>query len=80
MFGKPAESLLPTEEELAKMRADLANLMLVMRANLTPAFDAADGMRADLEKRGWSPTAAEGMAMTWLTRVIVNFTPVGGQE
>lgn len=37
---------------------------------LQPLFDAADGMRADLERRGWSPTKAEQIAHQWLTLVL----------
>lgn len=46
-------------------------------ANLTSALmelvkaakmiaDAADSLRKDLEGRGWSPTAAEAAALSWL--------------
>jgi hypothetical protein len=35
-----------------------------------PFLDAADGMRADLERRGWSPTQAERIAGAWLTGCI----------
>lgn len=30
---------------------------------LQPMFDASDGVRAELERRGWSPTAAETAAL-----------------
>lgn len=48
-------------------RTFLANMMLEMTDVMTPIFDTADGMRADLENRGWSPTAAEAAATAWLT-------------
>lgn len=48
------------------MRHELSNALLIMAEQTAPVFDAADGMRADLEKRGWSPTAAEQVALTWL--------------
>lgn len=57
---------LPTPEELAQQRHDLANAMLVFTEQMTPVFDTADGMRRDLEKRGYSPTAAEQVAIAWL--------------
>ncbi|GAB2331774.1 hypothetical protein AB0N20_27415 [Streptomyces griseoincarnatus] len=56
----------PTPDELAQQRHELANAMLTMTEQITPIFDTADGMRADLEKRGWSPTAAEQVALAWL--------------
>lgn len=31
-----------------------------------PMFDAAKGVRAQLETEGWSPTAAETVATEWL--------------
>ena len=36
----------------------------------TPVFDAAEGMKADLERRGWSPTMAETIAGQWLAQVM----------
>ena len=46
---------------------DLVNLLLAVNETLGPVFDAADGVRVNLERRGWSPTAAELAALTWLT-------------
>lgn len=57
---------MPTPAELEKMRHDLSNALLVMSEQMAPIFDAAEGMKADMEKRGWSPTAAEQVALTWL--------------
>lgn len=37
---------------------------------LTPIFEAAEGMKADLERRGWSPTVAESVAHQWLLNVM----------
>lgn len=37
---------------------------------LSPLFDAADGMKADLERRGWSPTMAEAIAHQWISLVL----------
>jgi hypothetical protein len=34
---------------------------------LKPVFEAAEGIKADMESRGWSPTAAEAVATEWLT-------------
>lgn len=57
---------MPSPEQLAKERHTLASGLLMMSEQMAPIFDTADGMRADLEKRGWSPTAAETAALTWL--------------
>lgn len=56
----------PDVEELARMREELSNQLLAATEQMAPLFDAADGMKADMEKRGWSPTAAEQVALTWL--------------
>lgn len=45
---------------------DLSLALLEGVAALAPIFDTADGMKVDLERRGWSPTAAEGAASAWL--------------
>lgn len=79
MFNPPKDKpTVPSLEDQKEVQADLANGMLAMREMLRPAFDAADGMRADLEARGWSPTAAETLTMTWLQRTLINCTPLVG--
>ena len=55
-----------SEQELDRMRHEMATSLLTMQLQLAPIFDAADGIRADMAKRGWSPTAAEAAALTWL--------------
>ncbi|MFF3140408.1 hypothetical protein ACFVRU_01415 [Streptomyces sp. NPDC057927] len=50
----------------AEMKAQLTMAMLDMAGVLEPIYDAADGMKRDLEARGWSPTVAEQCAGTWL--------------
>lgn len=62
---------MPSAEELARARHELSSLLLAAAEQMTPIFDAADGMRADMEKRGWSPTAAETVALTWLQSMVV---------
>lgn len=37
-----------------------------------PLFEAAEGMKADLERRGWSPTAAETIALQWVQLMLVH--------
>ncbi|MFD0032577.1 hypothetical protein ACFVJK_30770 [Streptomyces sp. NPDC127172] len=81
LFRTPAEPPEPAPPDLDEgeaLAAVLANGLLVMREGLTPAFDAADGMRADLLARGWSAQAAEVLTMTWLQQIVVNCTPIIG--
>lgn len=66
----------PTDPE--ELRHAIAVSFLAMREGLAPAFDAADGMRADLQSRGWSPQSAELLTLTWLQRVLINATPLTG--
>lgn len=47
-------------------RADFSNALIQLLDNTSPLLDAADGMRADMERRGWSPTAAEQASLSWL--------------
>lgn len=53
-------------DEQAKAKADLTNSLLELLDGLSPLLDAAEGLKADLERRGWSPTAAEAVALEWL--------------
>lgn len=64
---------------LDQMRAELANVLLVMQEQLAPVYDAADGMRAELTKRGWSPAAAEQVAASWLSTALSGAAN-GGQQ
>lgn len=54
------------QPEADAARKQLALNMMQMSEIIAPVFDTADGMRAELEKRGWSPTAAEAAALEWL--------------
>jgi hypothetical protein len=85
MFRRTPEPPEPTTPDLDEVEAIdanalLANGLLLMREGMAPAFDAADGMRADLLARGWSSQAAEVLTMTWLQRIVANLTPVGDPE
>lgn len=51
-------------------KTELANTLLALGEMFTPIIDYADGMKADLERRGWSPTAAEHASLTWLVGAI----------
>lgn len=55
-----------TGDDAAKARHELASGLLAINEQLEPLFDAADGVRADMERRGYSPTAAEAIALQWL--------------
>lgn len=37
--------------------------LLAMTESLAPLYEAAEGQRAELERRGWSPSAAETVAL-----------------
>jgi hypothetical protein len=75
---EPAEPPAPDLDEAAEVRAQLLNAFLTMHEGMSPAFDAADGIRADLVARGWTPTMAEMLVATWLQRTLINLTPIIG--
>lgn len=58
--------------DLERQRHELAENLLVAQEQMTPIYDAADGIKADLAARGWSPTAAEQAALTWLCAAIAS--------
>jgi hypothetical protein len=65
MFGsKPTPTFDEQREALSRL------LMDNMDVNIRPIFDAADGMRADLLSRGWTPQIAEGLAGQWLAAML----------
>lgn len=51
---------------MSSQSSEMSNALLAMLADYEPIFDTADGMRRQLEQRGWSPTAAEAVALEWL--------------
>lgn len=57
---------MPSKAELERMRNELSSMLMMMSEQVAPIFDAAEGMRRDMEQRGWSPTAAEQVALAWL--------------
>jgi hypothetical protein len=64
MFGTHT----PTIEE---QREALTEQLMDHRASvLTPIFDTADGMRADLLARGWSEHVVEYLAGQWLASML----------
>lgn len=51
---------------MSQMARELASTLQEAMEATSPVFDVADGIRADMERRGWSPTAAEVVALEWL--------------
>jgi hypothetical protein len=45
------------------LKQQMAAALLEMSDLVKPVSEAVDGYKADLERRGYSPTAAEAMAM-----------------
>ncbi|MFI8084342.1 hypothetical protein ACIF6L_26510 [Kitasatospora sp. NPDC086009] len=50
--------------------ASVSEGLLEVREHLVPFFDAADGMRRDMEARGWSSAMAEYVAGRWLANLL----------
>ncbi|MEU3785227.1 hypothetical protein [Streptomyces sp900129855] len=61
-----------TPEEIDHKRNELSNSLLVFAELMAPIFDHADGVRADLKRRGWSAQAAEQVALVWLVNTVQN--------
>lgn len=59
-----------TDNEAAKARAEMSTALMEVQDQFRPIIDAADGMRVDMERRGWSPTAAEQASLSWLLGAI----------
>ena len=59
--------------EMAKGLADLSE-------GIEPFFETANGMRAKLEADGWSPTAAEQVAQTWLMGAMAHLWLMAAQQ
>lgn len=66
MFGQQPQ----TPPSQAEVKAQVTLAMLDMTGALEPVYDTADGMRRELESRGWSPTVAEQAAGVWLCGVL----------
>jgi hypothetical protein len=47
-------------------RTAMRNSLLEVSEDFAPMLDAADGMRAEMERRGWSPTAAEQVGLAYV--------------
>jgi hypothetical protein len=51
-------------------KAAMTSALMDAKEALNPIFDMADGMRRDLEQRGWSPAMAEHLAGVWLQNAL----------
>ena len=54
------------------MDEELPNAMMGVAEAMLPIIEFCEGQRAELERRGWSPTAAESYALQLLTRLTDN--------
>lgn len=58
----------PTMDE---QREALSQALMEVRASIVqPLFDAADGMRADLARRGWSEAVVDHIVGAWLAAML----------
>jgi hypothetical protein len=64
MFGNQAPDIDQMREEFTQ------GIMAAREAVVTPLFDAADGMKADLVRRGWSPEIVDYLAGSWLVAML----------
>ncbi|WP_159031098.1 hypothetical protein [Streptomyces acidiscabies] len=55
------------DDSLARLGHELAETLHQIGMLCSPLFDAADGVKAELERRGWSPGASEDLASEYLT-------------
>lgn len=53
--------------------ATLARELAELGENLEPIFEQAKGIKVKMEADGWSPTAAEQAALTWLVGALAMF-------
>ncbi|MGW2515007.1 hypothetical protein ACWC0A_37695 [Streptomyces scopuliridis] len=62
------ESTQPTVDE--QREAFTTGLMQIRETLIVPLFDAADGMKADLLRRGWSSEIVDYLAGQWLAAML----------
>lgn len=67
------------DETLERLGYELTETLHKVGMLCAPLFDAADGVKAELERRGWSPGASEGLASEYLAlclrRLFADLTP-----
>jgi hypothetical protein len=49
---------------------DIGNGLLELSELMAPMLDAADGLRREMERRGWSAAAAEDAALAWYKHML----------
>jgi hypothetical protein len=54
------------DEALHRLGQELTETLHQVGTLCAPLFDAADGVKAELERRGWSPGASEDLASEYL--------------
>ncbi|MGW5467700.1 hypothetical protein [Streptomyces chartreusis] len=54
------------DEALHRLGHELSQTLHQIARLLEPIWDAADGVKSTLERRGWSPTASEELAAEYL--------------
>lgn len=52
-------------------RQQLAARLLQAQEALSPIYDAAEGVKADMISRGWSAQNAEAAALSWLQAALL---------
>lgn len=55
---------------MSEPTTNLSRDIMAALDGLAPVFESAKGLRARLEADGWSPTAAEAVALEWLQGII----------
>ncbi|MFD6035737.1 hypothetical protein ACFWHF_14520 [Streptomyces griseoincarnatus] len=56
----------PPDEAFDRLADELSHTLHQIAELLAPIWDAADGVKSILERRGWSPTASEELAAEYL--------------
>jgi hypothetical protein len=59
----------------AELAHQIAQAVAQLREVLAPIDEAAAGYRKQLEEQGWSPTAAETMALSFHTMILAQIRP-----
>ncbi len=57
----------PPPDTLEELGHRLTETLHQVGALCAPLFDAAEGIRNELDRRGWSPTVSEELAAEYLT-------------
>lgn len=66
----PDEPPEPAPEDEPSGPHQMRLALIAILPELAPLYEFAEGQRAELERRGWSPTAAESAASVILTALL----------